>query len=141
MVERAKVISVSGETAKVYLKRSSACGDNCGKCGGCTPTGNFVEVINKIGALPGQEVEIEMKTQVFMNAILLNYGLPLIMLIVGMFAGGIIKSAFNLSISSDLLSVILGFGLMALSYLVVNRIDRHYKKSDKVQMSIINIIS
>lgn len=75
-----------------------------------------------------------------MNAILLNYGLPLIMLIVGMFAGGFIKNVYELSISSDLLSVLLGFGLMALSYLAVNRIDKHYKKSEKVQMNIISII-
>lgn len=140
MIEKAKVISVYGETAKVYLKRSSACGDSCGKCGGCTPTGNYVEVINKIGAVAGQEVEIEMKTQVFMNAILLNYGLPLVMLIVGMFAGVFIKNAFNLSLSSDLLSVILGFGLMAVSYLIANRVDKRYKKADKVQMNIISIV-
>lgn len=141
MIEKARVISVDGHKAKVYLIRHGACGDKCGGCsGGCATTGTYVEAINDIGAEAGQEVEIEMKTQVFMNAILLNYGLPLIMLIIGMFAGIIIKNLFNLSLSSDLLSVLLGFGLMALSYLVVNRIDKHYKKTDKVKMNIISIV-
>lgn len=137
MIEKAKVVSVNGQTAKVQIKRASACGDNCASCkGSCAPPNTYVEAVNTVGAVSGQDVEIEMNTQVFMNAVILNYVLPLIMLIIGIFAGSSLASNLNLGISGDLLGVILGFILMAVSYTLVYFIDRHYKKTGKVRFII-----
>ena len=141
MIEKAKVVSVNGQTAKVQIKRASACGDNCASCkGSCAPPNTYVEAVNTIGAVSGQDVEIEMNTQVFMNAVILNYVLPLIMLIIGIFAGSSLPGVLNLKLSGDLLGLLLGFGLMALSYLVVYKIDNQYKKSGKVKINIKNIL-
>lgn len=137
MIEKAKVISVNGQTAKVQIKRASACGDNCASCkGSCAPPNTYVEAVNTVGAVSGQDVEIEMNTQVFMNAVILNYVLPLIMLIIGIFAGSSLPGVLNLNISKDLLGILLGFGLMVLSYTLVYFIDKRYKKNGKVRFII-----
>jgi len=137
MIEKAKVISVNGQKAKVQIKRSSACGENCAGCkGGCAPINTYVEAVNTVNAVSGQEVEIEMSTKVFMNAIILNYVLPLIMLIIGIFAGSALVDGWNLSISGDFLGILLGFGLMAISYTLTYFIDKQYKKNGKVRFMI-----
>ena len=137
MIEKAKVISVSGQNAKVQIKRASACGESCASCkGGCTPQNTYVEAVNTVGAVSGQDVEVEMNTQVFMNAVFLTYVFPLIMLIVGVFTGGALASSLDLNYSGDLLGILLGFGLMAVSYTLVYFVDKHYKKSGKVRFII-----
>ncbi|MBP7072261.1 MAG: SoxR reducing system RseC family protein [Clostridia bacterium] len=137
MIEKARVISVNGQKAKVQIKRTGACGESCAGCkGGCAQINTYVEAVNTVRAVSGQEVEIEMSTKVFMNAIILNYVLPLIMLILGIFAGSAMVDGWNLSISGDLLGILLGFGLMAISYTLVYFIDKHYKKNGKVRFII-----
>lgn len=96
-----------------------------------TPTNTYVEAVNTVGAVPGQNVEIEMNTKIFMNAVILNYVLPLIMLIIGIFAGSSLASILNLNISKDLPGFLLGLVLMAVSYTFVYFIDMNYKKTGK----------
>lgn len=137
MIEIAKVVSVNGKMAKVQIKRASACGESCASCkGSCAPPNTYVEAVNAVGAASGQAVEIEMNTKVFMNAVILNYVLPLIMLIVGIFAGNGLAGSLNLSISKDVLGILLGFGLMAASYTMVYFVDKRYKKNGKVTFII-----
>lgn len=137
MLEIAKVVSVNGKMAKVQIKRASACGESCASCkGSCAPPNTYVEAVNSIGAVSGQDVEIEMNTKVFMNAVILNYVLPLIMLIVGIFAGSILVDSLNLNVSKDVLGLLLGFGLMTVSYALVYFIDKRYKKNGKVRFMI-----
>lgn len=141
MIEKAKVISVNEQKAKVQIRRASACGESCASCkGGCTPTNTYVEAVNTIGAMPGQDVEIEMSTQVFMSAVILNYVLPLIMLIIGIFAGGILADSLDLRISRDVLGILLGIGLMAISYTLVYFIDKQYKKKGRVRFVIKRVL-
>lgn len=142
MIEKARVISVNNHMARVQIKRASACGESCASCkGGCAPTNTYVEAVNTVGAVLGQDVEIEMSTQVFMNAVILNYVLPLIMLIIGIFAGSVLVVSLDLSISKDILGILLGFGLMAISYTLVYFIDKNYRNNDRVRFVIKRVLS
>lgn len=141
MKERARVVSEDGGFAKVTLKRASACGDNCAQCkGGCAPGSTFVEAENTIGAHKGQEVILEMKTGLFLGAVGITYVLPLIMLTAGIIIGTSVKAPFGLKISKDLFGLILGFALMAISYLIGSLVDKRFKKSGKILFRITKII-
>jgi len=139
MEERARVVFTDGNIAKVVLKRSSACGDNCAQCKGCSPGMTYVEAKNLIGAKVGQEVILEMKSGMFLGAVLITYVLPLIALTVGIILGTNISIPIGLNISNEMLGVILGFVLMAVTYLFINLIDRKYKKSGKISFTIAKI--
>lgn len=141
MEERARVVSVDGSTARVTLKRSSACGESCAQCkGGCAPGNTYVEVKNPIGAGVGQEVVIEMKTGTFMSAVAITYVFPLIMLFAGIAMGASLNPPFGLRLSKDAYGLILGFSLMVVSYIIANMLDKRYKKSGKVSFTITKII-
>lgn len=139
MEERARVVFTDGDTAKVVLKRSSACGENCAKCKGCTSEMTYVEAKNLIGAKVGQEVILEMKSGMFLGVVLITYVLPLIALTIGIMLGTNISIPIGLKISSDLLGVTLGFVLMAATYLFINLIDKKYKKAGKISFRIAKI--
>ncbi|KUO76892.1 MAG: hypothetical protein APF77_21670 [Clostridia bacterium BRH_c25] len=141
MVEKAKVVALNGNISKVQVKRVSACGESCASCkGGCTPSHTYVDAVNDIEASVGQEVEIEMQTKVVFSAILFNYGLPLLMLVIGIFSGSALVDILYLNVSKDLLGIFLGFGLMALAYVLASKIDKNYKKTDKMKFVIKRIL-
>ena len=141
MEEIARVVSTDGDTAKVTLKRSSACGESCAQCkGGCAPGNTYVDVKNLIGARVGQEVVIEMKTGTFMSAVTITYVFPLIMLFIGIAMGASLNPPFGLELSKDSYGLILGFSLMIVSYAIASMIDKKYKKSGKVSFALTKII-
>jgi len=141
MVEKAKIVALNENMAKVQVKRVSACGESCAGCkGGCTPSYIFVDAINNIRAGMGQEVEIEMQTKVVLNAIVLNYGIPLLMLTIGIFSGSVLVDSLHLNVSRDLLGVFLGFVFMALSYIFASKIDKSYRETGKVEFVVKRVL-
>ncbi len=141
MIEKAKVVSLNGNMARVQVKRISACGESCASCkAGCSSPDTYVDAVNNINAAAGQYVEIETQTKIVFSAIILNYVLPLIMLAIGIITGSVLVDSLKLNISKDLLGILLGFTLMALSYLLASRIDKSYKKTGKVQFTVKRIL-
>ncbi|OGO77367.1 MAG: hypothetical protein A2Y23_09915 [Clostridiales bacterium GWB2_37_7] len=141
MKEIGIVTSIKDNMAKIQIKRVSACGESCASCkGGCVPTNTYVDVKNNIKATVGQHVEIEMNTGIVFNAIFLNYVIPLFMLIIGIFIGSSLADTMKLNISKDLLAVLVGLVLMAISYLLVHKFDKRLKKTGKVNFKITRII-
>lgn len=139
MEERARVVFTDGDTARVVLKRASACGDNCAQCKGCTPGMTYVEAKNLVGAKVGQEVILEMKGRMFLGAVLITYVLPLIALTIGIMLGPIAGNFIGLKISGDLSGIILGFVFMAATFFIINMIDKRYKKSGKLSFRIAKV--
>jgi len=72
------VIKTSGNTATVKVKRSSACGHDCGECNLCKNPDIEVEILNPVGAKPGDRVKIGTDTSKVMRDAFLLYMLPLI---------------------------------------------------------------
>ena len=86
MREVGVVEAVNGTNAVVSVKRSTACGDSCATCSAqCNLKGNKITVANKIGAMPGDLVEIEMKTSTVLKSAFMVYILPLLMFFLGYF--------------------------------------------------------
>ncbi|HYE10805.1 MAG TPA: SoxR reducing system RseC family protein [Patescibacteria group bacterium] len=78
MENTGKVVSISGKTAYVQVKRASACGGDCGKCIGCAATGTTVKLENNISAKEGDLVKIVSKRNNLLTAVLYVYIIPLI---------------------------------------------------------------
>lgn len=141
MVEKGKVIRLEGKSARVEIRRVSACGESCASCkGGCETTNTYVDAGNQLGAKAGDYVEIEMSTKTFLSAVALTYGLPLIMLFVGILSGGALSKSLGLNVNTDIASVMLGFGLMALSYVIINKLDQRHHKKGSIKFEIIKIL-
>jgi len=70
--------------AVVSITRHSGCGENCAMCkGGCTPTKQFVEVSNEMGAVEGNMVQIELSDRKVLLAAFFVYVFPIFTLIAG----------------------------------------------------------
>lgn len=88
MTELGVVESIRDRNAVVSVKRSTACGDSCITCKAqCNVKGNKITVMNKLGAMPGDLVKIEMKTATVLKSAFMVYILPLLMLFLGYFLG------------------------------------------------------
>ena len=86
MREIGVVESTDGKTAVVSVKRSSACGESCATCSAqCNLKGNKITAQNKLGAMKGDLVSIEMSTAMVLKSAFMVYILPLLMLFFGYF--------------------------------------------------------
>lgn len=86
MREIGVVESTNEKTAVVSVKRSSSCGESCATCSAhCNLKGNKIVALNKLGAMPGDLVSIEMSTATVLKSAFMVYILPLLMLFLGYF--------------------------------------------------------
>lgn len=76
------VRETEGEFAKVVIKRQTACGENCGNCGGCSENYNEIIAKNNMGAVCGDTVLVEMDDKTVLLAALWVYIYPLIIFFV-----------------------------------------------------------
>ena len=71
-------------TAEVACRRASACGGDCGHCGGCTNAQTvLVRAYNPIGAKPGDRVVVESASCQVLGAAAAVYLLPVLFLLGG----------------------------------------------------------
>lgn len=77
-------------TAEVACRRASACGGDCGHCGGCNNAQTvLVRAYNPIGAKPGDRVVVESASCQVLGAAAALYLLPVLFLLGGYaLAGG-----------------------------------------------------
>ena len=91
MVQTAKVTRIlPGGRAEVSVKRQSACGHDCSKCGGgCSElmVSSTVSVVaaNGIGAQPGDMVTVESSTKGVLGAAVMVYVVPFLLFFIGYF--------------------------------------------------------
>ena len=132
MREIGVVESTNGVVAIVSVKRSTACGDSCATCSSqCRVRGNKITVGNKIGAMPGDLVAIEMKTSTVLRSAFLVYILPILML----FAGYFVTEYKTGSETKSLIAGLLAFGVAFIFLLIWDKINK-----EKFVTSITDII-
>ena len=138
MKEIGIVSGIQGKKAQVIIQRSSACGD----CGACQVGKNKLTMetnaVNAVGAQRGDQVEVEMSFVNILKASLILYGIPLIVFILGVFAGNYIP--FQNQPDNPLISFLSGLLLMTLSYIVIKIFDQKGVFSVKYEPHITNII-
>ena len=85
---------IDRRTAEVEVERGTACGGNCGACEACVFQNVIRAVaVNKVSALPGQQVVIESKTGDVMSAAMLLYIVPFVLLFIGYAIGAALHLA------------------------------------------------
>lgn len=131
MREVGVVESTNGNLAVVSVKRYTACGGSCANCSAkCNLKANQITVGNKIGAMPGDVVEIEMKTSTVLKSAFKVYILPLLLFFLGYFL-------VEYKTRSQLFSLIGGlivFGVTFIFLLIWDRLNK-----EKFTTTIIDI--
>ena len=123
------VINANGETATVRIRKSSACGHDCGECRVCNNPEIEVEVVNSADAKAGDTVLIGADTVGVLWSAFLLYILP----IIGAFAVYIISQVLTL-------------GKYATFFLVITWISawfvfmRHRAKTVTIKSCILEVI-
>ena len=130
MTARGEVRAVRGENARVRVYRGTACGEGCASCGGCAGR-RPVEVTarNPVGAVPGDQVEVESATGRVLGIAVLVYLVPLAAAVCAYLLG----RAFGGSDDAGALAALGGFlvgllpallrGRRKISYTITNKIS------------------
>lgn len=116
--------------AEVLVNRGTACGGNCGSCGGTCSFQNKLTVtcVNLIGARVGDKVTIASQTKRILGAAALVYLLPVASFFLFYFLGTLWFSAENFQVLISLLGFFLGLAAVVL----INRNSRREKISFEI---------
>jgi sigma-E factor negative regulatory protein RseC len=117
LVEEGTVLSIEKGVAEVEVFPEGKC-EECSAKIFCKPNKdnkNIVRAENSIGAKIGENVRIEIKCSSILSASFVIYGLPLIILVAGIFLGLVIFSSYKLS---ELYSALFSIGLTAIYFLL-----------------------
>jgi len=145
MREKACVVDVKGDTAKVVVTRHSA----CSKCNKDCILGMedsheqdemYVEVKSKKNVEVGDTVSIELKDSSLVLGSLMIYLIPLLFFVGGYFIGARLSWLFG-TLSAEVTGILSSFVFLYLSYRLTKKIDKRISKSEKFQSEIVNIVS
>ena len=111
IIEKGIVLSATNGHAEIALIETGAC-EECSAKIFCKPSENkdsrILEVEDSFGVQVGDEVDIEIKGSDVLKASFMLYGIPLILIIIGIMTG---MEVFQNSKLPELLSFIFGVGL------------------------------
>ncbi len=117
--------------AEVAVRRTTACGGNCGSCESCVFQNELkTPAKNSIQAEPGQKVLIESQSSRIFKAAFLVYVLPLLFFL----AGYLLASALSLGEAGRIVASFLGLALGALTVVLS---QRRIREKDKITFEII----
>ncbi|WP_073026859.1 SoxR reducing system RseC family protein [Lutispora thermophila] len=141
MLEFGKIIEVDNGIAKVLITRHAACGD-CGACQvGRENLNMILTVENTVGGNPGDKVEIELKTENFLFATLIMYGIPLLGLIIGLVGGYYAAKALGYNENlSQMIAAVAGLLVISMSYMAIKMKESAIKNMNKFKPVLIRIV-
>ncbi|MFO8192231.1 MAG: SoxR reducing system RseC family protein [Bacillota bacterium] len=137
------ITQINNERAKVSLQRHLAC-ESCGRCGMLSGSGKkdaVIEALNPIKAQPGQRVMLESNDRQILFIAFMLYVVPLGGLVAGIFAW--LKAATSLGVTEnqELISMAIGFGVMAFAFILIRIWDRRVKDDPKYKPVITALIT
>lgn len=120
--------------AEVAVKRTSACGGNCGSCESCVFQNEMkTPALNRIGAKPGQKVLIESQSSKIFKAAFLVYVLPLLFFL----AAYLLAAAFDLS---EALRILASFAGLIVGGVVLVLSQKKIRDKDRITFTIIDYL-
>ena len=120
---------VDSVTAKLKLKRHSACA-SCGKCATTSEEKDIiVEVDNTIGAKVGDKVEVNMETVNVLKAAFIAYAIPLVALLLGTVGTFYSLKAVNVTSNVEFISGVVGLIFTFISFLILRKNDKKFRGS------------
>jgi sigma-E factor negative regulatory protein RseC len=131
---------VDSVTAKLKLKRHSACA-SCGKCATTSESEDIiVEVDNTIGAKVGDRVEVNMETVNVLKAAFIAYTIPLAALLIGTVGAFYILSYMNIN-NIEVISGGVGLTFTLLSFLMLKKNDSKFRASKEYIPIVTRVIT
>lgn len=131
---------VDSVTAKLKLKRYSACA-SCGKCATTSESKDIiVEVDNTIGAKVGDRVEVNMETVNVLKAAFIAYTIPLAALLIGTVGAFYILSYMNIN-NIEVISGGVGLTFTLLSFLMLKKNDSKFRESKEYIPIVTRVIT
>lgn len=140
MIREGKVIAVDKENATVTLMKHSACGD-CGACQIGKENMNIkIDALNTAGASIGDKVVVDMASHDVLTAAFIAYGIPLIMLIIGIAGGKFILELLGMEKNIELFSFGIGLIFMTITFFRIRKNEDKFKASKKYLSRITEIL-
>jgi sigma-E factor negative regulatory protein RseC len=124
------VTSVSDGTAQIRFLRGSA----CAHCGACLTVGDSemeISLPNTLGAKEGDRVAVDLSPKRVVQASLIAYAVPLVLLIAGVFIG---------SRYADWAGLALGIVACGISYLILRIVEKKSAKNKSFQPRMTRIL-
>lgn len=139
--ERGVVTGTEGITARVKVQKRGAC-EGCTATGVCETAEDGMEIkaLNPRQARVGQQVRVSIKPQSYLKGSFVVYGIPMIALIAGAIIGKNIGEKYVSSIDSDLVAALLGFFLMAITFILARKWSRKAETMTEYQPVIDEIL-
>ena len=124
------VTAVVDGTARIHFLRSSACA-HCGACLTIGETEMEISLPNTLGAKEGDRVAVDLSPKRVVQASLLAYAVPLILLIGGVLLGSRI---------ADWAGLALGIAACGVGYLILRIVEKSSVKSKRFQPRMTRIL-
>lgn len=131
---------VDSVTAKLKLKRHSACA-SCGKCATTSEEKDIiVEVDNTIGAKVGDRVEVNMETVNVLKAAFIAYTIPLVALLLGTVGTFYFLKMISITNNIEIISGLVGLIFTFISFLILKKNDKKFRESKEYIPIVTRII-
>ena len=128
------------DKAEIEIRRISGCGGGCSSCGAsCKVPSITVVMKNQINAKIGDYVEIKAKPKNIIKYALIVYMIPFVMLILGIVFGMNLFQSMNI-VSYETYGFMIGLVFLAISFIMVRKIDGMIEKKNGNSMEIARII-
>ncbi len=124
------VTSIKDGTAQIHFLRGSA----CAHCGACLSVGDSemeISLPNTLGAKEGDRVAVDLAPKRLVQASLIAYAVPLVLLIAGVFIG---------SRYADWAGLALGIAACGISYLILRIVEKKSAKNKSFQPHMTRIL-
>lgn len=135
MTETGRVIRVDGDNVVLQMVRSAACG-SCNACSMAAESQKLeLRAVNQCHAKAGDLVAIKLETESFLSAVTIVYGIPLICLLLGIGLGYFLAARIA-PMQAELISIVGGLGLMAISFLIIRSQEKKFKKEKYIPKAV-----
>ena len=140
LTEEGVVETIDGAKARVRVEKSSACA-HCGSRDSCDVSAGRAMVIdaaNDVDARVGDRVRVSVPEGSFLKLTVMVYLLPVVALIAGAYAGGVVGGYFPADPAAA--SVMGGMGAVGITFLVLRRLNRSAERSGEYTPRITRVM-
>lgn len=129
ITEEGIVVSIENGIANIVVVKNEGCADCHAKiiCKPASGKENIIQAIDTIGVKPGMRVCFEIKGGALLRASFILYGIPLVLLLIGVFMG---MSLFDGYTGKELFAFLFGLGLVIL-FFILNYFRAKVNRSNK----------
>lgn len=142
MIEETGIVTkADGVTARVAVQKRGTC-EGCAAAGVCESSGDGMEIeaLNPVNAQVGQTVKVSIRPQTYLKGTLVVYGFPLVAFIAGIVLGRYVGERYLTGVNPDILSLILGFAALVISFFAVKAWSRRVETRAEYRPVIEEII-